>query len=364
MSDNHALKEKIFAGERITAEDAITLFSWDILELGMAADHRRKLATPGEEVGFIIDRIINFTNICRAACSFCAFHARAGLIEPYELSLDEILIKVKQLAEAGGTQVMLQGGLHPQYTMNDYTAMLRTIKEHFPGVYLHSFSPAELVHIAKKDGLSLDEAVQSLAAAGLDSVPGASDILVDRIRKRVSPKKATREEWCDVMYCLSRHGLKSSATMTYGMGETLEERISHLDVIRTVQHRTGILRAFIPWSFSPARTRMENTLPATGVDYLKLVAVSRIFLDNVTYIQAGWLTEGLKLAQIALTMGANDMGGVLTEEVVVKATGIQTRTNMKELVNIIRDAGKIPIQRDSQYHKIRDVFDPDEEIFS
>ncbi|MDY6881466.1 MAG: CofH family radical SAM protein [Thermodesulfobacteriota bacterium] len=357
MSENHVLREKIYTGERITSVDAVKLFSWDILELGMAADHRRKLVTPGEEVGFIIDRIINFTNICQANCTFCAFHARAGLVEPYELSLEDILVKVKQLAEAGGTQVMLQGGLHPQYTLDTYMTMLRTIKEYFPDIYLHSFSPAELVHMAQKDGLSLDEVVQSLKAAGLDSVPGASDLLVDRIRDRVSPKKLNREEWCEVMYCLSRHGLKSSATMTYGMGETLEERISHLNLVRTVQHQTGILRAFIPWSFSPAHTLMDKIPPATGIDYLKLVAVSRIFLDNITYIQAGWLTEGLKLAQIALTMGANDMGGVLTEEVVVKATGIQTRTNVKEFIDIIRDAGKIPVQRDSQYHKIRDSFD-------
>jgi cyclic dehypoxanthinyl futalosine synthase len=163
----------------------------------------------------------------------------------------------------------------------------------------------------------------------------------------------TKDEWCGVMDVLCRHGLKSSATMTYGMGETLAERIAHLEVVRAVQDRTGILRAFIPWSFSPAHTRMEELPPATGMDYLRIVAISRIFLDNVTYIQAGWLTEGMKMAQIALTMGANDMGGVLTEEVVVKATGIKNRTNMAELIDIIREAGRIPIQRDSDYREIR-----------
>jgi cyclic dehypoxanthinyl futalosine synthase len=357
MSDGFALEEKIYAGRRISTQEAVTLFSWDILRLGMAADHRRKLATPGDEVGFIIDRIINFTNVCRAACAFCAFHARAKQIKPYELSIEEILDKAGDLVAAGGTQVMLQGGLHPQYTLDTYVGMLQAIKNKYPDVYLHSFSPAELVHIAKTDGLSLDEVVTALNAAGLDSVPGASDLLIDRIRNTVSPKKLTSQEWCEVMRCLSRHGLKSSATMTYGMGETLAERIAHLDVVRNIQDETGILRAFIPWSFSPARTRLDNIRPATGLDYLKVVAVSRVFLDNIIHIQAGWLTEGLKLAQVALTMGADDMGGVLTEEVVVAATGIQSRTNMDELIDIIQDAGKIPIQRDSDYQKIRDFKD-------
>lgn len=347
------LQKKIYAGERISPGDALSLFSWDIFELGMAADWRTRLVSSGSKVGFIIDRIINFTNRCEASCAFCAFHARAGCIEPYELSMDDILGKVEELIAAGGTQVMLQGGLHPEYTLDNYLAMLRAIKDRFPDIYLHSFSPSEVVHIARKDNLSLDEVVKAMKSSGLDSMPGASDLLVDRVRSSVSPRKLTRSEWCEVMYCLSRQGLKSSATMTYGMGETFEEKVSHLAVVREVQDRTGILRAFIPWSFSPARTRMETIEAATGIDYLRIVAVARIFLDNITYIQAGWLTEGLKLAQIALTMGANDMGGVLTEEVVVKATGITTKTNMREFIDLITDAGKIPVQRDSEYQEIR-----------
>lgn len=349
---NH-LKEKIYGRKRISSEETAGLFSWNIIDLGMAADFRTRLASPGDKVGFIIDRIINFTNICAASCAFCAFHARAGQIDPYELSLDDILQKVEELTAMGGTQVMLQGGLHPDYTLDFYTNMVEAVKKRFPDVYLHSFSPAELVHIARRNNINLNEVVQSLKMAGLDSVPGASDILVDRVRNVVSPRKLTREEWCEVMDTLAYHGLKSSATMTYGMGETLEERIAHLEVIRDVQDRTGIIRAFIPWSFSPARTRMENMQPATGIDYLRIVAISRIFLDNITFIQAGWLTEGMKLAQVALAMGANDMGGVLTEEVVVKATGIKTRTNIVELIDVIKDAGRIPVQRDSEYHEIR-----------
>ena len=350
---NSELYLKIYSGERITPEEALELFSWDLIDLGMAGDMRRRTVFPGKEVGFIIDRIINFTNICQAACAFCAFHARANLIQPYELTMDEICEKVEELVSAGGTQVMLQGGLHPDYGIDRYVEMVKSVKKRFPDIYLHSFSPAEIVHLSQKSSLPVDDVVKALKEAGLDSVPGASDLLVDSIRKRVSPKKITKDEWCEVINALWRNQMKSSATMTYGMGETLEHKIEHFKVIRDMQDRTRILRAFIPWSFSPYRTRMENILPATGIDYLKVVAIARIFLDNITHIQAGWLTEGLKLAQIALTMGANDMGGVLMEEVVVKATGIRTKTNSIELIEIIKNAGKIPVQRDSRYRVIR-----------
>jgi len=345
--------EKIYTEKRISEEEALTLFDWDILELGRAADFRTRQAVPGDKVGFINDRIINFTNICEAECNFCAFHARAGQIEPYELAMDEIMSKVDELVASGGTQVMLQGGLNPSHTLDSYVAMVRVIKNRFPGVMLHSFSPAELVYTARRSGVSVDYVIEALKEAGLDSVPGASDILVERVRKLVSPRKISVAEWVGVMEALHRHSLKSSATMTYGLGETLAERIAHLCVIRDLQDRTGMVRAFIPWSFSPAQTRMEDVAPATGMDYLRIVAISRIFLDNVRYIQAGWLTEGMKMAQIALTMGANDMGGVLTEEVVVGATGVKNKTSMDEMIDVIRDAGRIPIQRDSDYRQIR-----------
>jgi len=352
-NENNELYHKIYQGNRITLEEALDLFSWDIIDLGKAADMRRKSAYPKEKVGFIIDRIVNFTNICEAACAFCAFHARANLIAPYEVTMDDIYLKIEELVAAGGTQVMLQGGLHPDYTLNTYIDMVTSVKKRFPDIYLHSFSPSEIVHISRKSLLPINDVVKALKSAGLDSTPGASDLLVDRIRTKVSPKKTTVDEWREVMRALYRNDMMSSATMTYGMGETDEEKIAHLKVIRDIQDETGILQAFIPWSFSPAKTRMEDTLPATGIDYLKILAIARIFLDNITYIQAGWLTEGLKLAQIALTMGANDMGGVLMEEVVVKATGIKTSTNHKELIEIIKNAGKIPVQRDSQYQMIR-----------
>jgi len=351
---NNDLYHKIYDGRRITPDEALHLFSWDIIDLAKAGDMRRKLVFPKETVGFIIDRIINFTNICEAACAFCAFHARANLIEPYELTKDDILLKVEELVEAGGTQIMLQGGLHPDYTLNTYIDMVTSVKKRFPNIYLHSFSPSEIVHISRKSSVPINDVVKELKSAGLDSVPGASDLLVDRVRTKVSPRKIMVDEWREVMFALYRNEMVSSATMTYGMGETNEEKIAHLNVIRDVQDETGIIQAFIPWSFSPAKTRMDDTLPATGIDYLQILAISRIFLDNITYIQAGWLTEGLKLSQVALSMGANDMGGVLMEEVVVKATGIKTRTNDKELIDIIKNAGKIPALRDSRYRVIKE----------
>ena len=347
------LAKKIYEGQRIEKDEALSLFNWDLLELGRAADFRRNLATPGNRVGFVLDRIINYTNVCQAGCLFCAYHARGGLIEPYRMEMDEILRKVEELTAIGGTQVMLQGGLHPDYTLDTYLEMLRTVKDSFPGIYLHSFSPAEVVHVAHMHGMTYKDVLAAMKEAGLDSMPGASDLLVDRIRQKVSPRKLTTAQWQEVMRAIRANGMHSTATMTYGMEETLQERIEHLDVIRRTQDETGVLKAFIPWSFSPARTRMDHVVPATGIDYLKILAIGRIFLDNIPYIQAGWLTEGLDLAQVALTMGANDMGGILMEEVVVKATGIQTRTNLEQLVKIIKNAGKVPVQRDTFYREIR-----------
>lgn len=349
----NTLEKKIRDGKRISREDAKALFSWDLLTLFKAGDARRKLAFPQEDVGFIIDRIINYTNICEAECNFCAFHARADKIEPYVLSDAEIIDKVKTLKSAGGSQIMLQGGLNPDYKMSDYIRMVRLVKGAFPDVFVHSFSPAELNFMSRKNDIPLSEVVKELKNAGLDSVPGASDILVDHVREKACPNKITVNQWLSAIRVLAENGMKSSATMTYGLGETPSDRIEHLSVIRDIQDECGNLRAFIPWSFSPPNTGMTHISPATGITYLKIVAVGRIFLDNIRYIQAGWLTEGLKLAQIALSVGANDMGGILMEEVVVKATGIKTKTNMDELVQIIKNAGKIPVLRDSAYNEVR-----------
>ncbi len=338
---------------RIDPDDAVLLYNYDIATLGRLADSCREKIVPGNEVGFVIDRIINYSNRCVAMCNFCAFHARAGKIPPYDLTMDEILQKIEELVAIGGTQVMLQGGLHPEYTLPHYIEMVKTMKKHFPHIYLHSFSPSEIVHIAQQSGCSIDDVVGALQSAGLDSIPGASDLLVDDVRRRVSPRKITVQQWCDVVRAIKRHGMHTTATMTYGMGETLGQRVEHLSVVRQMQDETGIIMGFIPWSFQPKGTYMDDVVPATGIDYLKTIAIARIFLDNIPYLHAGWLTEGMALAQIALAMGANDMGGILMEEKVVKATGVNTTTNINEICDIIINAGKIPLQRDSKYKPIR-----------
>jgi len=353
MSGLEFLKQRILAGRRIESADAVKLFSLPLPELGALADSRRRMIKDEDTVGFIKDRIVNFTNICEAKCKFCAFHARGGVIPPYEMALHEILKKIGEMNDTGGTQVMLQGGLHPEYKIEKYEEMLRAVKSEYPLVYLHSFSPSEIVHMAKLSGICVNEAVARLKNAGLDSIPGASDLLVDRIRSIVSPKKSTKDEWCSVMRALSENGMGSTATMTYGMGESIYERVEHLSVIRSMQDETGLLRAFIPWSFSPENTEMEDVPQATGMEYLKIVALARIFLDNIKHIHAGWLTEGMKPAQLALSMGADDMGGVIMEEVVVRAAGINTTTDMDEMIRLIKDAGKIPVLRDSLYREIK-----------
>lgn len=349
----YVIIKKIYNNERISPKEALALFSCDISVLGVLANYRREKIIPGNEVGFVIDRIINYSNRCVAMCNFCAFHARAGKIAPYDLALEEILAKIDELVAIGGTQVMLQGGLHPEFNLQYYVELVKTIKQHYPSIYLHSFSPSEIVHIAKKENTSIDTVIGTLQQAGLDSIPGASDLLVDEIREKVSPRKITTQQWCDVVRSIKKHGMHTTATMTYGMGETLTQRIEHLSFVRNMQDETGIIMGFIPWSFSPKGTNMEDVIPATGLDYLKTVAISRIFLDNIPYLHAGWLTEGLALAQIALAMGANDMGGILMEEKVVKATGVTTTTNIQQLCDIIINAGKIPVQRDSNYRPIR-----------
>lgn len=353
MTGKNILKQKILGGERIDAADAVKLFSFPMPELGALADRRRGMISDDDTVGFIRDRIVNFTNICEAKCKFCAFHARGGVIPPYEMTIDEILKKIGEMSDTGGTQVMLQGGLHPEYKIEKYEEMLRAVRKGFPSVFLHSLSPSEVVHMAYLSGISVDDAVARLKSAGLDSIPGASDLLVDRIRSIVSPGKSTKDEWCSVIRALAKNGMGSTATMTYGMGESLEERVEHLSVVRSIQDETGILRAFIPWSFSPKNTGMDDIPQATGMEYLKIVAVARIFLDNIKHIHAGWLTEGVKPAQLALSMGADDMGGVIMEEVVVRAAGINTTTDMDEMIRLIKDAGKIPVLRDSLYREIK-----------
>jgi len=341
------LPYKVFTEERFSREEGLELFKLDFLKLGILADNFRRQKHRHNYVGFVVDRNITFTNICEARCNFCAFWRQEDHPEAFLLSIDEILEKVKELKDVGGTQVMLQGGL--RCDLDFYKNMLKAIKSEYPEITLHSLSPAEVYYLSQKHDLSIKEILLQLRDAGLDSLPGAAEILADRVRNKVSPGKLKTDDWLSVMRTCGEIGMGSTATMTFGMGETLEERIEHLMRLRELQDETGVFRAFIPWTFSPDNTKMPYIERADTEDYLRMVAISRLMLDNFDHIHAGWVTEGLDVASLALGMGADDMGGILMEEVVVKATGIENRVTADDLIRVIKGAGKIPVKRNTAY---------------
>ncbi|MCX7919139.1 MAG: dehypoxanthine futalosine cyclase [bacterium] len=348
-----SILEKAYQGERLNQEEGCLLYTADLISLGKIADIRRKQFHPKDIVTFIIDRNITFTNVCYCQCNFCAFYVTPNSDEAFVLSNEEVLAKIEELVQLGGTQVMLQGGLHPELSLDYYTRLLHDIKSHYPQIYLHSLSVPEIYHLAKKTGLSIKQVLLELQSAGLDSLPGAAEILVDRVRQIISPHKISTQQWLECMETAHSIGMETTATMTFGIIETLEERIEHMLRIRELQDKTGGFRAFIPWTFSPHRTKLSHIAMAGGIDYLKTVAIARIMLDNVKNIHAGWVTEGTKLAQVTLSFGANDFGGILMEEKVVDATGVRYKTSVDELVHLIRNAGKIPAQRNSKYEILR-----------
>lgn len=336
---------------RIGKDEAIKLFSLDIWELARLAEGVRKKFHPKDIVTFIIDRNITFTNICIAKCKFCAFFARKKQ-DGFLLSADEILKKVEGLVKIGGTQVMLQGGLNPDLSLSWYCSLLSLIKKKF-NVWLHSLSPSEIVFISKKEGISIKDVLVSLKSSGLDSLPGAAEILCDNVRKRISPHKLKTEQWLDVMEECHKIGMHTTATMTFGITETKKERIEHLIRIRDLQDKTGGFKAFIPWTFSPKNTGLSYLKQVGCLDYLKTLAISRIVLDNIPNIHSGWVTEGLALSQIALFFGANDMGGILMEESVIKKTGIAYKMDIEIMISLIKNVGMIPACRDSRYNIIK-----------
>jgi cyclic dehypoxanthinyl futalosine synthase len=344
------LLEKVENGDRLNREEGMRLFRLDLIALGELADNVRR-RFHRDIVTFIIDRNITFTNICEARCAFCAFWAKE---DGFLLSFDEIFNKVEELVNIGGTQVMLQGGLNPDLNLKWYCSLLSEIKKRFP-VWLHSLSPAEIVYLSKKEGLSIKDVLLALRNSGLDSLPGAAEILSDRVRRIVSPHKLSSSEWLSVMETAHTLGMHTTATMTFGMIETREERIGHLIAIRELQDRTKGFLGFIPWTFSPERTEL-SVKEAGGVEYLRTLAISRIMLDNIPNIHSGWVTEGPNLAQIGLFFGANDMGGILIEEAVIKATGVEYKVSMDDMVRLIKSCGKRPAQRNSRYEIVK-VFD-------
>lgn len=343
--------EKRLNGGRLNLEDGVLLYSCDLLRLGRAAQTISRQMNPSGQVTFIVDRNVSYTNACVLDCDFCAFYRTPGDAEAYTMSHEQIFQKIQELVDLGGTQVLIQGGVNPALPLDYYLDLLRAIKQKFPTVHIHSFSVVEFNMIAKKNRLTLEEVFRLFKEAGLNSIPGGgAEILVERVRKIISPKKASSEMWIDVMRTAHKCGLKSTATMVYGHVETIEERIIHMLKIRDLQDETQGFRAFIPWSLSPNGTpRMSHFKPAGGEEYLKTVAISRLMLDNIEHIQSGWLTEGLKMGQIALAFGADDMGGTLIEDKVLEPTGIEVNTRAEDLIRLIREAGYTPAQRDTNY---------------
>ncbi len=347
--------ERVVNRERLKPDDALALFSCDLLSLGAAATQVRNRLHPGNVITFVVDRNVSYTNACFVDCDFCAFYRRPGDPEAYTLSMDEIFAKIQELVDMGGTQVLIQGGVNPGLSLDYYLNLIHSVHEKFPQVHIHSFSVVELDFIALKSKMPVRDLLLKFKEAGLNSLPGAgAEILTERVRHLISPKKNSTERWLEIMRTAHEIGLRSTATMVFGHIETLEERIQHLEVLRKLQDETHGFRAFISWSLSPNGTpRMSHFEPASGEDFLKTLAISRLYLDNFENIQSGWLTEGLKLGQIALSFGANDMGGTLLEDKVLEPTGIQVKTRTSDLVNFIRDAGYIPAQRNTNYEILR-----------
>lgn len=347
---------------RLTPAQALAVLrDAPMLDLAAAADAMRRRLHPRREVTFIVDRNVNYTNVCVSGCRFCAFYRDPGAPDAYVLSPDELYEKVSETLALEGTAILLQGGMHPDLPLEWYEGMLRQLKARFP-IHVHGFGPPEIVHLARLSGLPVRDVLARLRDAGLDSLPGGgAEILVDRVRGHVSPKKATSTEWLDVMREAHRLDISTTATMMFGGTETLEERIEHLVRVREVQDAAVAgghvgFRAFIPWSFQPGNTDLEGEqggVAASGWEYLRTLAVSRLFLDNVANIQASWVTQGPKIGQVALVFGANDMGSTMIEENVVAAAGTRFMLAREELVRFITDAGFAAVQRDTLYREVR-----------
>ena len=337
----------------MTEQEAIDLFrSDDLIGIGMAADAQRRKLHPEGVVTYIIDRNINYTNFCTEYCSFCAFYRPLGHKEGYVHGLDTILQKIQETVELGGTGVLMQGGLHPDLKIEWYEDMLRAIKRQFPQVWLHCFSSPEIQNIAKVSGLDLTTTISRLRDAGLDSIPGGgAEILHDDVRQRISRLKCDAQEWVDVHLAAHKLGMRTTATMMFGCGETIEQRVHHFEVVRRIQEETGGFTAFIPWSFQRENTSLGRTVKeeATGVEYLKTLAISRLYLDNILNVQSSWVTQGLKTCQVGLRFGGNDVGSIMIEENVVSAAGARNHASEEELRRLIRDAGFVPKQRDTLY---------------
>jgi cyclic dehypoxanthinyl futalosine synthase len=342
----------------LTKPQALDLFrSDDLVGIGMEADAVRRRLHPEGVATYVIDRNINYTNLCTEYCTFCAFYAPVkgpGRAKGYVLDYETIYEKIRETVEMGGTGVLMQGGLNPDLPLSWYEGLLSGIKQRFPKIHLHCFSASEILAFAEWSGLSVRDTICRLRDAGLDSIPGGgAEVLDDEIRHKVARLKCLTEDWLLVHRTAHQLGMRTTATMMFGCGETYEHRVNHFQHIYNLQEETGGFTAFIPWSFQPQNTALggRGWDEATAVEYLKVLAISRIFLSNFKNVQASWVTQGLKVCQLGLRFGGNDVGSVMLEENVVRAAGVTNCTTEEELRRIIRDAGFRPAQRDTLYTK-------------
>ncbi|MGH9374002.1 MAG: cyclic dehypoxanthinyl futalosine synthase [Vicinamibacterales bacterium] len=348
--------DKVAAGERLDADEALELYRHaPAASLGRMADDIRARKHPGRIVTYIIDRNVNYTNICVARCNFCAFYRPVGSGEGYVLGFDEIYRKIEETIALGGGQLLLQGGHNPDLPLEWYEDLFRGVKERYPAFRLHALSPPEVVHISRLSRLPVPHVIERLVAAGLDSIPGGgAEILVDRVRRLLNCYgKATADEWLGVMRHAHLAGLRTTATMMYGTVETMEERIEHMIRLRELQDETGGFTAFITWSYQPEHTELGGN-EATGIDYLRTLALARIVLDNFDNLQASWVTQGGKVGQLSLAYGANDMGSVMIEENVVRAAGASYCMDEIEIVRNVENAGFVPKRRNMHYEILGD----------
>ncbi|MEP7308151.1 MAG: cyclic dehypoxanthinyl futalosine synthase [Acidobacteriota bacterium] len=355
MTIDH-IADKVRAGGRITAAEALALYrDASTPLLGQLADGVREQKHAERVVTYIIDRNVNYTNVCVAKCNFCAFYREVGSPDGYVLGFEELFRKIDETLAVGGVQLLLQGGHNPDLPLTWYEDLFRAIKDRYPDFKLHALSPPEILHLSRLSQLSVPQIIERLIAAGLDSVPGGgAEILVDRVRHLLHCYgKASADEWLDVMRHAHRAGLRTTATMMYGTVETDEERLEHLLRLRSLQDETGGFTAFITWSYQPDHTELSGS-EATGVDYLRTLALSRIVLDNFDNLQASWVTQGGKVGQLSLAYGANDMGSVMIEENVVRAAGASYCMDEVEIVRNIEDAGFVAKRRDMHYRILGD----------
>jgi len=343
------IDDKVLAGERIDGAEALELLkSNDLLRLGFLASAVRKRLHPEPLVTYVIDRNINYTDVCISACKFCAFYKAPEDSDGSVLSFDELRQKIEETKDLGGTQILLQGGLHPDLPFSFYEEMVSFMKG--LDIHIHGFSPPEIWHFSEIAGLPVPEVMARLKKAGLDSIPGGgAEILNEECRAQTSPRKCGASQWIEVMDEAHKQGLRTSATMMFGHVESLEDRIEHLQRIRDLQDRTGGFTAFIPWPFQPDNTVLAHLPKTSAFTYLKMLAVSRIFLDNVDNIQASWVTQGPKVAQLSLSFGANDFGSTMIEENVVAAAGVSFRLSESEIKTLVEGAGYLPRQRLMDY---------------